>query len=312
VENDTGDGIWGVTAAASGTTSGVYGRSDSDNGNGVYGFTTATTGYGYGVLGVSNSDLGLGVFGLSEATSGYSVGLWGESKSTDGSGAVGLALATSGEAFGVEGVTYSTEGVGLWGYADATTGVTVGVYGGVVSTSGYAGYFDGDVQVVGTLSKSAGSFKIDHPLDPENKYLYHSFVESPDMKNIYDGVVVLDENGTARVQLPDWFEALNQDFRYQLTPIGSWAPLYIAQEIHDNAFQIAGGDPGMKVAWMVTGIRHDPYAEDNRIPVEEEKEGQSQGTYLYPQGYGQPDTLSGSLSVERFGRHTHETRERMR
>ncbi|HZS45939.1 MAG TPA: hypothetical protein VFC63_12620, partial [Blastocatellia bacterium] len=63
------------------------------------------------------------------------------------------------------------------------------------------------VQILGTLSKAAGSFKIDHPLEPDKKYLYHSFVESPDMKNIYDGVVVLDRRGQAVVTLPDWFEA---------------------------------------------------------------------------------------------------------
>jgi hypothetical protein len=56
-----------------------------------------------------------------------------------------------------------------------------------------AGNFSGNVSVSGSLSKGGGSFKIDHPLDPANKYLYHSFVESPDMKNIYDGVATLDE-----------------------------------------------------------------------------------------------------------------------
>ena len=81
---------------------------------------------------------------------------------------------------------------------------------------GYAGKFYGNVEINGTLSKSAGTFKIDHPLDPENKYLYHSFVESPDMMNVYNGNVLLDNNGEAVVKLSDWFEALNMEFRYQL------------------------------------------------------------------------------------------------
>ena len=42
------------------------------------------------------------------------------------------------------------------------------------------------------LSKSIGTFKIDHPLDPANKYLSHSFVELPDMMNIYNGNVMTD------------------------------------------------------------------------------------------------------------------------
>ena len=47
----------------------------------------------------------------------------------------------------------------------------------------------------------------------------------------------------------------------------------------------------MKVSWMVTGIRHDAYADQNRIPVEEEKPASEKGSYLYPQGYGQPAEL---------------------
>ena len=145
----------------------------------------------------------------------------------------------------------------------------------------------GNFNVGGTLSKGGGAFKIDHPLDPEGKFLYHSFVESPDMKNVYDGVVRLDDNGKAEVELPSYFEALNRDFRYQLTPIGSPGPnLFVAGEIAGGIFRIAGGEPGTKVSWQVTGIRKDPYAEMNRIEVEVEKAAHEQGTYLHPEAYG--------------------------
>ncbi|UCE08258.1 MAG: hypothetical protein JSW07_09645, partial [bacterium] len=146
------------------------------------------------------------------------------------------------------------------------------------SSFGQAGYFRGSVTVTGTLSKGGGSFKIDHPLDPENKYLCHSFVESPDMKNVYDGVVLLDNRGEAWVELPDWFDALNRDFRYQLTAIGGPGPnLYIAEKIVNNRFKIAGGNPGMEVSWQVTGIRQDAFANAHRILVEEEKSGDERG-----------------------------------
>jgi len=145
----------------------------------------------------------------------------------------------------------------------------------------------GSVDIQGNLTKSSGAFKIDHPLDPQNKYLYHSFVESPDMMNIYNGNVILDENGEAWVELPEWFEALNRDFRYQLTAIGAPAPnLYISEEISDNRFKIAGGNAGAKVSWQVTGIRHDPYANMHRIPVEEVKPAGEAGLYLHPEAYG--------------------------
>ena len=177
-------------------------------------------------------------------------------------------------------------------------------------THGYAIYLIGRVYISGPLEKPAGQFKIDHPLDPANKYLYHSFVESPDMKNVYDDVVVLDEKGEAVIELPVWFNALNKDFRYQLTAIGAPGPnLHIAEEISDDAatdysnsnssnskginnnsrFKIAGGTSGMRVSWQVTGIRGDPWANTNRIKVEEDKPDKERGYYLHPDLYGQPN-----------------------
>ena len=84
----------------------------------------------------------------------------------------------------------------------------------------------------GAISKGSGTFVIDHPLDPKNKLLYHSFVESPDAKNLYDGVATLDSNGEAQIRLPGYFMALNKDFRYQMKPIGAPMPnLYVKDEI---------------------------------------------------------------------------------
>ncbi len=157
----------------------------------------------------------------------------------------------------------------------------------VTQAGGLAGYFNGDVDVTGTLSKGGGSFKIDHPLEPENKYLYHSFVESPDMMNVYNGNVTTDANGEAVVELPDYFDALNRDFRYQLTAIGAPGPyLYIAEKIANNRFRIAGGEPGMEVSWQVTGIRKDAFAEANRIQVEVDKPEKDRGKYLHPKAFG--------------------------
>ncbi|MGV8040065.1 MAG: beta strand repeat-containing protein [Thermoanaerobaculaceae bacterium] len=150
----------------------------------------------------------------------------------------------------------------------------------------------GNAMVKGTLSKGGGSFKIDHPLDPEGKYLYHSFVESPDMMNIYNGNVVTDESGLATVQLPEWFEALNRDFRYQLTVIGRFAQAIIEEEMANNRFVIRTNLGFVKVSWMVTGIRKDAFANANRIPVEENKPETDRGRYLHPEAFGQPVELS--------------------
>ena len=147
---------------------------------------------------------------------------------------------------------------------------------------------NGNLSVSGSVSKGSGSFKIDHPLDPESMYLYHSFVESPDMMNIYNGNVELDFNGEAIVELPDYFEALNMEFRYQLTCIGGFAQVYIAEEINNNSFKIAGGTNGLKVSWQVTGIRQDPFANENRIQVEVKKSDEEKGHYLHYEEYKQP------------------------
>jgi len=143
----------------------------------------------------------------------------------------------------------------------------------------------GNLNVTGALFKGAGSFRIDHPLDPTNKYLSHSFVESPDMMNIYNGNIVTDANGEARIELPDYFEALNVDFRYQLTVIGSPANAYILKEIENNSFRIKTTQPAVKVSWQVTGIRNDPYAVKHPILVEEVKPPEEQGTYLHGDAY---------------------------
>jgi hypothetical protein len=154
--------------------------------------------------------------------------------------------------------------------------------------SGGAAYFDGDVEVNGNFSSSNKYFKIDHPLEPEQKYLYHSCVESSDMMNVYNGNIVLDINGEGLATLPDWFESLNSDFRYQLTCIGGFAQIYISQEINDNKFKIAGGKLGLKVSWQVTGIRKDPWAQQHRMKVEVEKTEQEKGHYLHYKEYNQP------------------------
>ena len=267
-----GRGVYGVVTAASGTTYGVYGQSLSTSGRGVYGYASAASGSNIGVYGRSDSTSGYGLYGIAQAASGTTYGVYGQSNSTTGYagyfagyGADALYVENSGGGRAIR--AYSPNDTAVWGSTDsgiagvdgraagtgrgvsgratATTGTNYGVYGRTDSPAGYGGYFVGNLHTTGTLSKSAGSFKIDHPLDPANKYLYHSFVESPDMKNIYDGVAILDAKGAAVVTLPDWFEALNRDFRYQLTPVGAAMPdLHIAQEIQGNRFQIAGGKPG--------------------------------------------------------------------
>ena len=163
-------------------------------------------------------------------------------------------------------------------------------YKAYLATRCCAGDFYGPVYVHGYLKvDGAKNFVIDSPLDPANTYLNHASVESPELKNMYDGVSTLNARGEAVVDLPRWFGALNADFRYQLTPIGGAAPaLHIAREIADNRFTIAGGPPGLKVSWLVTGVRQDAWAKANPLIVEEPKPAAERGTFLHPEVLGQP------------------------
>ena len=142
-----------------------------------------------------------------------------------------------------------------------------------------------NLDVTGTLSKGGGTFKIDHPLDPANKYLYHSFVESPDMMNIYNGNIKTNLNGIAVVKMPKYFKALNKEFRYQLTVIGSFSQAIISKEINNNSFEIKTSNPNTKVSWMVTGVRKDAWANKNRV-IPEVKKTWEKGHYIHPKLYG--------------------------
>jgi hypothetical protein len=148
------------------------------------------------------------------------------------------------------------------------------------------------------LFKSGGGFKIDHPLDPENKYLSHSFVESPAALNIYQGNVVTDADGNATVTLPDYFESLNEDYGYQLTCIGELAHVMVAEEIRDNQFKIKSDRPAVKVSWQVAGVRRDAFAMTYPIHVEDDKPAEQRGTYLHPEAYGKPENQGVSYQQE--------------
>ena len=230
-----------------------------------------------GVFGETTVQGGYGVYAINQSAAGQA--LWAETDATTSANGSGPDA--------VHGISHGPSGAGVAGINDASGGF--GVYGRQLISGSYAGRFDGDVWVNGNLSKNGGSFKIDHPLDPSNKYLYHSFVESPDMKNIYDGVAILDASGEAVVTMPEWFGALNRDFRYQLTCIGGFAPVYIAEEMANNQFKVGGGKPGMKVSWQVTGTRQDAWANAHRIPVEQIKPQDEHGTYLHPELFGAPE-----------------------
>jgi hypothetical protein len=265
----------------------------------VWGYNPNHTGvYGDGGVGVwGHSGTGYGVYGASYGTNGASDGVHGETYSGGGSGVAGVNNA------GGTGV-YGTGGNGVIAISTTSGGVGLGAYNTSTGdalfaenqSGGFAAFFLGDVDVDGNLSKAGGSFKIDDPQDPANKYLYHSFVESPDMMNIYNGNVTTDASGNAVVTMPDWFEALNQDFRYQLTVMGQFAQAMVATKMANHQFAIKTDKPSVEVSWQVTGVRHDAWANAHRIPVEQAKADQDRGLYLHPELFGASPDKSIALA----------------
>ena len=248
---------------------------------------------GYGATGVAGNSTITGSYGTYGSGS---TGVWGNSTGTGANvGVLGLGatgVQGVGDTWGVLGQSSSTTGSG-GGFSNSSSGDALFTYN---QSGGYAAFFDGNVDVDGNLSKAGGSFKIDDPIDPANKYLYHSFVESPDMMNIYNGNATTDASGSAVVTLPEWFETLNRDFRYQLTVMGQFAQAIVASKVANHQFTIKTDKPNVEVSWQVTGIRQDAWANAHRIPVEVEKAQADRGLYLHPELFGAPSEKSIALA----------------
>jgi len=301
-------GDWSVASGASSSTIGSGCKSQGDysfaTGQGVYAQSYCSSALGrYNILrGDSISWIStdpLFVVGNGSTTSSrsnaFEVKKNGDAKI---SGSLGIntdpvnnyGLSVTDSFIGILGSANTSTGTstfGVYGQASGGSSTNYGIYGQAFGTGSYAGYFAGDINVTGIVVKSKDVVKIDHPLDPENKYLSHSNVISDDMTSVYNGNVVLDGNGKAGIQLPEWFEKLNKDYKYQLTAIGAPGPnLYISKEISNNNFEISGGVSGMKVSWQVTGIRNDNFAKNNPIKIETDKKENEKGLYMHPESFG--------------------------
>jgi hypothetical protein len=296
-EDDKGYGVYGTSSGGTAGVYGILGSGDPVFSYGVYGENDSVTG-GRGVFGYSQQGAGgIGVQGYAPGSNAAGVA---GSSNTFGNLAHSLlgnvplgVLGESASGYGVAATSDTSNALLAENNSSADTLIAVNNGGGAPlyaqGTGGNYMFMDknGNLFLTGQVFASAKDFKIDHPLDPANKYLYHASIESSEMKNIYDGIATLDGSGLATVALPDWFEAVNGDFRYQLTAVGAPGPnLHIAQEISNNQFTIAGGQPGMKVSWLVTGVRHDAYAKAHPLQASVDKPAAERGFYLHPELYG--------------------------
>ena len=325
--NDAGTTNTSLTAAGTGTAmlvtqtgTGTALRGSAIGAGSIAGFFTSAN--GTGVSGITAKSNQFGVYGANDAVTnggGEAIrangqqnhGLVATTASVDANAIYALDTSTGTAIFGwstpasgtfgrgVQGQADGVGGTGVFGYASADSGTSIGVYGQAISASGYGVYCSGNEHVGGNLDVSGAitattkDFKIDHPLDPAQKFLSHSCVESDDRRTVYDGEVTLDARGEATVILPAWFETLNKSFRYQLTAIG-WLirTLHVKSKVKSNAFSIGGGNAGQEVCWLITGVRQDPYAKAHPLTVEAAKTGTERGRYLHPEVYGKAASRS--------------------
>lgn len=285
-----GRGVYGQAYGETGTNFGGYFFALGNTGRGVYGGADNATGINYGVWGQSASTSGRAVFGQVGATTGGTFGGRFETLSSSGRGVLGLAVAPTGDAVGIFGQSNSATGRAVVGWAIHATGANVGVYGRSDSAAGFGVWAEGNLGASG-----AKVFCIDHPDDPENRYLLHYSTESPEVINFYSGNATLDPNGETRIELPSYFARINRDPRYTLTPLGAAMPaLHVKEEIDPAAllaaaplsagepapvcsFVISGGAPGGRVSWRVEALRHDAWVRRNDAPPEREKSPAERG-----------------------------------
>lgn len=287
-DSTTGRGVFGYASAATGIAYGGRFESASSDGRGVYGLASSSTGTNYGGKFESLSDDGRGVFGFVGSGSGFTYGVYGESSSQVGTGVYGYATATDAFNYGVYGRTPGNQGRGVFGQATSATGITYGVIG-YATSAGYGVYANGDIGASGIKS-----FRIDYPNDPENKYLLHYSTESPFPQNSYSGNIVTDAKGYAWVQLPDYFDEINTDCKYQLTVLddldsADFVQVKVSKEIVANRFQIRTSAPNIKVSWRVEANRNDAYVRARRPKDVIGKMGTERGTYQHPDLYGKPE-----------------------
>ncbi len=283
-----GDGLHatGGTGSAFGGTGIIAtgGQGNNTGGTGIRAIGNSGTFGGDGIFAEAGDTRDGGVAGVGVVAVG------GKNTTTAGGSGVHAIGAGSVSGPGGEGIfAFGGDSVGGSG-GDAV----VAIAGAGPEANGLAGDFFGNVSIAGDLNVTGTkNFKIDHPLDPANKYLIHAAIESSEVLNVYSGNAKLDSSGAAIITLPKWFEAINRDYRYTLTAIGAPAPgLYIAEKISGNRFKIAGGMPDMEVSWQVTGVRADAALLKHPFKIEEEKTERERGLYLTPEAYGQPEEKS--------------------
>jgi hypothetical protein len=257
--------VFEVDSTGGNSFSAIVGRTNSSSG-GPFGDA--------GVMGITTGQLTAGVIGKSFSGASIGYGVIGYASNVNGGTGV-LGQTASNNGYGVVG-TCGTGGQNQWGvFANGQIGAT-----------------------------GLKPFRIDHPFDPENRYLMHYSAEGPEPQNVYNGNVRTDLRGHAWVQLPHYFSEINIEPRYQLTVVDDSASegfvlVKVGRKIQDNRFLIMTNAPSVEVSWQVTARRNDRYVRAYGAPIELMKPAHEVGTYQRPELYGKPESMGLFFSGSR-------------
>ena len=153
-------------------------------------------------------------------------------------------------------ISYAPLGKTIRQYIGGTGAITV------TSSTGFA--------IMGALSKSLGSFRIDHPLPAlvETHQLVHSFIEGPKADLIYRGKATL-VNGEVFVNIDEastmtegTFVALCREVQCFTTNESDWTA--VKGSVNGNILTIKAQDntSTASISWMVIGERQDKHMMD--------------------------------------------------
>ena len=278
-------GVWGETGELNGAA--IYGRNYTPSGAGYGVYATSLSAASYGILAQNTSASAGNVtaarFNVPNAPSGIAV--YATSKyialNTD-------VNDTTGATYGLYASANSPGARAAYGFVSNSANIDYG-FRGQASAGDYGLYAVGD-----TGASGVKAFRIDHPLDPYNKYLKHYSAEGPQPMNVYSGTVVTDAKGAATVELPSYYDSINRNPRYTLTVVDEGEDFVLAKvsrRLAGRTFEIRTSKPNVEVSWMIQAERYDAWVQAHAPVVEEEKVGQEKGKLQHPELLGQTEDM---------------------
>jgi len=166
-------------------------------------------------------------------------------------------------------VTFGISGSGIVGGTGTSAYVPIWTASGTNLQNSIMQQFESTMIISGQLKAQTKSFKIDHPLDPQNKYLEHGSLEGPE-----HGIYQRGRGsgyGPVTINLPSYFTALSEDSYSIVVTSRNNTQLYVTNS-NPNSFTVSRIGPFnfikkyIEFDYLIIGERN-----DIKIEVEQTK-----------------------------------------